>query len=200
MVSTALLSSKYDSWETPPWLLEAILELYGREEFDLDPCCTNLNVPAVYHIQRGVGLVTGNGTRFIADTCGLSACWGVSNLVLVNPPYGKELLRWSTKCATEGARNDVWLLCPARTDTAWFQTQVFDRASEIYFLTGRVTFYVDGQPYMALNKRGKWEESPSPYPIALVRYYPEGTPSFGGQLNIRHRHFDMRRMRDDPNR
>lgn len=68
---------------------------------------------------------------------GLKANWG-GERVWCNPPYGRTLRQWVTKCS-RGTSLAVALL-PARTCTKWFHEIVMPTASEIRFIRGRVTF------------------------------------------------------------
>jgi site-specific DNA-methyltransferase (adenine-specific) len=56
--------------------------------------------------------------------------------VYVNPPYGRVIGRWIVKAMTEPV-DELILLVPARTDTAWFQP-LYDHA--ICFIRGRLRF------------------------------------------------------------
>lgn len=118
---------------TPPSLLEALgaLRLNQDEEyvlgphpFDLDPC-TSQRQP--WPTARTMWTVHEDGT---------SGCW--SGEVWLNPPYGRELYSWLARLAAHG--NGMALLY-ARTDTQGFLTHVWDRASAVYFLTGRPFFH-----------------------------------------------------------
>ena len=109
-----LFSSVRLNWKTPK-------ELYARldEEFafDLDPCPENPTFD------------------------GLAVPW--NGTVFVNPPYGRELPKWTAKGMEElisgRAKRIVWLV-PARTDTRWFQDDLLPRAKEIRFVRGRLRF------------------------------------------------------------
>ncbi len=62
----------------------------------------------------------------------------------MNPPYGRETGRWLRKLADHG--NGIALTF-ARTETAMFHAEVWNRADAILFLRGRLRFYgVDGKP------------------------------------------------------
>lgn len=100
----ACLSSKNEAWETPRWLLGAILQAAGRSAFDLDPCSPSRDgpVPAMHHLTEAED--------------GLAVGW--CGIIFVNPPYSTALPRWVAKCLREAANGAVVIaLVPARTDT-----------------------------------------------------------------------------------
>lgn len=62
--------------------------------------------------------------------------------VFLNPPYGRDIGRWTTKAIVEvdaGHAEIVVLLLPARTDTSWFRKLV-EYAAEVRFIPGRLKF------------------------------------------------------------
>ena len=85
--------------------------------------------------------------RFNDDPCplygvsgedGLNRPWGTSTFV--NPPYGREIGRWTEKARHEAdLGKTVVLLVPSRTDTIWWHRDVM-RADEIRFIKGRLKF------------------------------------------------------------
>lgn len=63
--------------------------------------------------------------------------------VWLNPPYGKECIRFMRRLADHG--NGIGLIC-ARTETEMFFECVWDKASAVLFFKGRLTFHhVSGQ-------------------------------------------------------
>ena len=57
-----------------------------------------------------------------------------------NPPYGKEISRWTSKAVEEANKGKtIVLLIPSRTDTKWFQNDIM-KAKEIRFIKGRLKF------------------------------------------------------------
>lgn len=113
---------KKDEWLTPPEIV------YSLGEFDLDPC-SPINRP----------WDTANKHFTILDD-GLSKEW--SGRVWMNPPYGKEAIKWMDKLSRHG--NGIALIF-ARTETKMFFSHVWDKADAILFIQGRLTFYnVDG--------------------------------------------------------
>lgn len=104
-------------WLTPPGVLAAL------GPFDLDPCAvTDRPWPtAADHIAP--------------PEDGLAAEW--TGRVWCNPPYD-DVGRWLGKLADHG--RGVALVF-ARTETAWFRDTVWERATAVMFLHGRLRFY-----------------------------------------------------------
>ena len=65
-----------------------------------------------------------------------------------NPPYGREIGKWTSRMKGDGVA-----LLPARTDTAWFHSDILPKASRIRFIKGRLHF----------DDRG-----PAPFPSMIV--------------------------------
>lgn len=108
MTSSVHFSSASDDWWTPDHIITATINLLGT--IDLDPCSPYPDgpVPANQHYTH--------------ETDGLSQEW--YGRVYMNPPYGREIVKWTQKALTEyhkGRINEAVLLLPARTDTQWFQ-------------------------------------------------------------------------------
>lgn len=113
---------KRDEWLTPPYILRAL------GEFDLDPCAS---------VTRPWPTAKKHLTAF---ENGLCAPW--RGRVWLNPPYGKESPKWMRRLAEHG--NGTALIF-ARTDTAAFFPWVWEYASAILFLKGRLHFhFTDG--------------------------------------------------------
>lgn len=114
-------SSTYE-WLTPPYILDAL------GPFDLDPCAP---------IVRPWPMAREHFTE--ADN-GLMRAW--FGRVWLNPPYGAQTGKWLARLVAHGIGT---ALIFARTDTAFFFKQVFEEASALLFLRGRLHFhYVDG--------------------------------------------------------
>lgn len=136
-----------DTWLTPPHIVKTL------GPFDLDPCAS-LDRPwdtAAKH--------------YTIEDDGLARPWG--GYVWCNPPFGPEAGKWLNLLASHG--NGVGLV-PARTETRWFISQVWERADAILFLHGRPHFHhADGS-------RGK---ANSGAPICLIGYGPTATTRLG---------------------
>lgn len=108
------------TWLTPPHITEAL------GQFDLDPCAAPDWPTAKRHI--------------ILPEDGLTTDW--HGRVWLNPPYGMEAWTWLDKLASHGRGT---ALIFARTETAGFVEQVWNKATAVKFLHGRLHFhYPDG--------------------------------------------------------
>lgn len=112
------------TWLTPPHIQPA---LGGWEAFDLDPCAAP--APRPWPTARIMNAE--------ADGDGLALQW--DGRVWLNPPYtSTEIGAWLARIAGHGRGT---ALIFARTETAAFQAQVWDRASGLLFLSGRLHFH-----------------------------------------------------------
>jgi phage N-6-adenine-methyltransferase len=118
-----MFSNQTDEWETPLQFFNLLETKFGK--FTLDPCATATNAKCAIFFDQSQD--------------GLTKDWSGNN-VFVNPPYSDNK-NWIRKCFEEGNKLDtqVVLLCPARTDTAYFHDFIM-KASEIYFVRGRLKF------------------------------------------------------------
>lgn len=108
------------TWLTPPHIIEAL------GPFDLDPC-------------GAPGWDTAVET-YVLPTDGLAQPW--HGMVWLNPPYGSEAWTWLDRLAEHGS--GIALIF-ARTETAGFVEQVWNKADGVLFLHGRLYFhYPDG--------------------------------------------------------
>jgi site-specific DNA-methyltransferase (adenine-specific) len=121
-IHEALYSSRTDEWPTPQSFFD---DLNAEFDFTLDPCASPENAKCP--------------TYFTKDDDGLKQEWG-SHRVFCNPPYGKTMREWASKCY-EASRAGalVVLLAHSRTDTRWFHDSVYGKA-EIRFVRGRLKF------------------------------------------------------------
>ena len=130
-------------WLTPPFILNAL------GDFDLDPCACSEPRPwptANYH--------------YTAEDDGLSRDW--YGRVYLNPPYGPPTIigPWLRRMVEHDCGT---ALIFARTETALFFETVWNAASAVLFLEGRLFFhYPDGRA--ADNNGGA--------PSCLVAYGP----------------------------
>ena len=109
---------KCDTWLTPPEILKAL------GPFDLDPCCP-------------VDMPWKTAREMIAyPNDGLAINW--RGRVWLNPPYGPETGKWLSRLADHG--RGIALVF-ARTETADWHEHIWQRASAILFLKGRLHFH-----------------------------------------------------------
>lgn len=117
MINKGMMSSLRTDWKTPKKFYE---ELNKEFRFKFDPCPPNPTFD------------------------GLKIEWKKSNFV--NPPYGREIVRWCEKSVKEWLKGKtVVMLIPSRTDTRWWHEWIM-RADEIRFIKGRLCFDDSGKP------------------------------------------------------
>lgn len=105
------------TWLTPPHILEAL------GEFDLDPCA-HPDWPTASH-------------SICLPTDGLAEPW--HGRVWLNPPYGRQTWAWLDRLAAHGRGT---ALIFARTETAGFVEQVWEKAHGLLLLYGRLHFHL----------------------------------------------------------
>lgn len=125
MVDTVHFSSNRHDWETPPEVMAALEEVFGK--FDLDPCATRETKKAKRCFRGSVD--------------GLTQPW--KGKVFVNPPYGRKWKdAWIRKChqeVAEGRADLVVALLPSRTDTPGWHDYIME-ATHVIFVRGRIHF------------------------------------------------------------
>lgn len=111
------------TWLTPPHVLDA---LGGWRAFDLDPCASP--PPQPWQTAR----------RMVAAPAedGLAIEW--EGRVWLNPPYGREMGAWLWRLSCH-ARGTALIF--ARTETEVFRRTVWERATGLLFLYGRLNFH-----------------------------------------------------------
>jgi len=119
--------SRTDEWLTPPSIINA---LGGAISFDLDPCAPIVRPWAT--AKR----------HYTIEDNGLTKPW--EGRVWMNPPYSTSVIGlWLGRIASHG---DGFALIFARTETDAFFRHVWERASALLFLRGRINFHlVDGR-------------------------------------------------------
>ncbi len=120
MITSGLMSSNSDRWETPQKLFD---ELNQKYNFEIDVCALPENAKCKKY--------------FTPEVDGLSQEW--RGTCWMNPPYGHEIGKWMKK-AYESSRNGATVVClvPARTDTAWWHD--YAMKGDIEFIRGRLKF------------------------------------------------------------
>ena len=111
--------SATDVWLTPPHILEAL------GPFDLDPCASE---------DRPWDTAK---THYTIKDDGLSQAW--SGRIWCNPPYGPKMAPFLEKLATHPGGGVALVF--ARTETRAFFDHVWDKATGILFLKGRLKFH-----------------------------------------------------------
>ena len=116
-------SSKSNEWATPQYLFD---ELDREFNFTLDPCATDENTKCDKY--------------YTIEDDGLKQDWS-NDIVFMNPPYGRGIKHWIQKAYEEYDKGaTVVCLIPARTDTTYWHEYIFNKATDIRFLKGRVKF------------------------------------------------------------
>jgi hypothetical protein len=137
-----------DEWLTPPEIIEAL------GPFDLDPCAAVDQPWKTAHIQ------------YTIEEDGLSRPW--MGMVWCNPPYGPQTWKWLSALAAHG--NGIALIF-ARTETAGFFDEVWEKADALLFLEGRLHFHHADGSRAAGNSGG---------PSVLVAYGDEAVERLYG--------------------
>lgn len=107
-----------EDWLTPPEIIRAL------GPFELDPCSP---MPRPWDTAA---------EHFTLADNGLLKLW--RGRVWMNPPYGNETAAWMRKLAQHG---DGLALIFARTETRAFFPWVWDYASGVLWIRGRLHFY-----------------------------------------------------------
>lgn len=131
------------TWLTPLPIIDA---LGGAESFDLDPCAAPLPRP----------WATARRMNAAADADGLAIDW--EGRIWLNPPYSSaEISRWLRRLADH---NRGTALIFARTETQTFVEQVWERATGLLFLHGRLHFHrpIAPAPWVCDVEPHDWEE------------------------------------------
>ena len=120
MITSGMMTSNTDNWETPQWLFDKLDDMY---HFSLDVCASAENAKCANYLT-----VENDGLRSPWE----GICW-------MNPPYGRAIGNWMKK-AYESSLQGATVVClvPARTDTAWWHD--YAMKGEIEFLRGRLKF------------------------------------------------------------
>lgn len=132
-----------DEWITPQFILDA---LGGADSFDLDPCAP-INPP--WQTARW---------SYTKEDNGLVKPW--FGRVWLNPPYGGPQIigPWLHRMSVH---NDGIALTFARTETDLFFNTIWNRASAVLFIRGRLFFH---------HLNGQRAASNSGAPSCLVAY------------------------------
>lgn len=102
-------SKKRNDYLSPPDLVEKALKEKGVLCFDLDVCCSQLNIPAHQHCVNGID----NGLTFK---------WAKLNWC--NPPYD-DCSKWIKKAYEEQQKgNETVMLIPVRTETKYWHDYI----------------------------------------------------------------------------
>ncbi len=129
-------------------LREFFNQLNSEFNFSLDVCADSSNAKVRKFLSEGDDGLRKPWTNEI--------CW-------MNPPYGREIVKWIRKGWHESVVNNATVVClvPARTDTKWFWDYCV--RGEIRFIQGRLRF--------------EGESSSAPFPSMVVIFRPPAAKS-----------------------
>jgi hypothetical protein len=145
-LGAALMSSAAGDWRTPEIVLEHVRQVGA---IGLDPCGRQDSIVGAKVEWR----LTVDGDSLLRPVTD----WFGKGLVYCNPPYGRGVDAWLSRCAmVAGAEGEAIALIPARTDTRWWRLFCVpgEAADAVCFWHGRLTFL--GAPAAA------------PFPSAIV--------------------------------
>tara|TARA_B100000927_G_scaffold278034_1_gene260271 strand:+ start:29962 stop:30537 length:576 start_codon:yes stop_codon:yes gene_type:complete len=115
-----------DDWRTPP---ELFARLNSRFRFTGDACANPKNALCARF--------------FTYKSNALANSWSsLGDRVFINPPYSKsaEFMSRAWHAARDGEVKEVVALMPSTVDVKWFHKYVVGKASELWFMKGRVGF------------------------------------------------------------
>ena len=181
-MNQALLSSENMNFRTPPEFLK-LLEPFGG--IQLDPSSDGDNPTEAQYYCTQYGTFEEPQQVKVDNAHGLLADWTIyGGLTFSNPPYGRNLAKWSKKFVFEGERGcELLTLTPARIDTKWFK-RMRKSASAVCLLEGRIKFWsqapeaargiyeglIPGQwlPGAWNKKKQVWSNAAAPFPCATM--------------------------------
>ena len=136
-INKSIFSSKDQTWETPIEFFKSLDNIFN---FNLDVCAVSETAKCEKY--------------FTPEIDGLSQGW--NGVCWVNPPYGREQIKWIEKAKEEAYKNNATIVCliPARPDTKVWHNIIFQNATIVCFIKGRLKF-------------GGSKDS-APFPSALV--------------------------------
>ena len=123
-------SSEKMDWETPQDFFD---ELDKEFDFDVDVCANSTNRKCeTWYGETPLGFIDGLNSNWYNKRYSSNVFW-------MNPPYGREIVKWMKKAYEESLRGcTVVCLVPSRTDTKWWHD--YAMKGEIRFIKGRLKF------------------------------------------------------------
>ncbi len=162
MNTELMFSSKSGEWVTPKKFFKRFDDIY---HFTTDAGASKTNALCKDYL----GLDNGRDA--------LTSPWGA--VTWCNPPYGRGIGRWVSK---GWAESNVWthnsdslehkivvMLLPGRVDTKWFHDYVWDKASQVIVVIGRIKFDI-GRHFHKKTQTWCTELHPAPFPSIVVVY------------------------------
>lgn len=161
MKSRIVFSRESDEWSTPP---DFFAKLHEQHCFTLDAAASFQNSTVTNYF--GLDHVL----RDQRDALAVPNWADFGKSIWCNPPYslGAKFIAKAVEATTKGAT--VVMLLPARTDTKWYQTYVWDTVKEC-FRPGVHVNFVKGRLKFGGSQTG------APFPSIVVTFSPvkEGT-------------------------
>ncbi|MBE7708923.1 MAG: hypothetical protein E7Z93_00575 [Cyanobacteria bacterium SIG32] len=121
-----------DDYMTPPDIYGSLLELFNRNKFDIDVCCTKENIPANIHYTKNEN--------------GLLQKW--SGLCFCNPPWDKTP-KWVAKGFEESTNpgTHICFVIPSnRFETGYMQDYIINNPNALWLiLPQKRGFIIPGQ-------------------------------------------------------
>ena len=122
-INQGLFTSNDNTWETPQDLFDKLNNVFN---FDIDVCALDETAKCEKYFTPEID---GLKQEWLGN------CW-------MNPPYGREQVKWLYKAVEESKSNDNLVVCliPARPDTKVWHEAIFKNASSVCFIKGRLKF------------------------------------------------------------
>ena len=147
-------------WVTPDYVVEFAKKRWNNErDFDMDAAAGADNAQAPIFIDEetdalkvnwqthyrasALRLLNAENDEPNTEIIGTSRIPEKPDCVWLNPPYGRAMPKFLKKAQEEvekGRVNRVVCLIACRTDTKVFHELIFEKASEIFFIKGRISF------------------------------------------------------------
>ena len=142
-ITKGMFTSNSCEWSTPQLLFDI---LNAEFNFNTDVCATQYDAKCKHF--------------YSPEDDGLSKTW--TGTCFMNPPYGREIIKWVKKASSECRKNKSTIVCivPSRTDTKWMH-EYCSEADEIRLIKGRLHFN-DGP-------------NAAPFPSCIVIFKPDRT-------------------------
>ena len=132
-------TSDETEYKTPFALYNKAFQRWGIEQFGLDTCCSDENIPAQKYYKEGVD-------------DGLTNSW--ENYSWCNPPFN-QCIKWIKKAYNENIKDDkkIVMLLPVRTETKyWHDYILFNKRVTIQWLRKGYKFLNKNDEEMGIFK------------------------------------------------
>jgi len=131
-VATKNYDSDRSDYKTCAGMFGPILGFLNRRRFDIDVCCSDMNIPAnVYFTKKLNGLIQK---------------W--TGICFMNPPF-KTAISWVRKAVISVIENncEVWAVLPTnRTEVGYYHDYIFNNRDCVFgFLRGQQGFIIPGE-------------------------------------------------------